>query len=454
MSIVPHDATSLEDSMHFYGSSDSRKRIKIDVRTRNIHGLTPLHLAVLNDRQKLAVSLINHGAEIEALSPRGRSSLHIAVADGNFSMGNLLIRMGANCGQTDPTGDSPLSIAISTKLAGYKEMMCLLKTKDLPAVAYAKELHRRKSIALTADVGGDTTFESNDLHGLIKAELEGEFGGYCSWRRIAKGILAFRTEFPDLISERTANLIIETVKLASKDEHKSIDQLYNRWKENLPIILNTGCKNHFTSILLWKNRLIHCNRAATGYSSDKFDRQYMSGDLIHEIINIENQEESEFDTFFSEELPQVLSFRKTVIDEFLENTYIPEQTIGNCTWANAEGIILPFLILCDIQQPIKGYEMGPRSLQAIRNRQSHVFDTWKAFVQMRILSKYIKRKIASASLGTQIQEGRLYAPDLELFTKALEAIALPPHADEKLCTQKQKIDALYHILYGLYARIG
>ena len=59
-------------------------------------GLTPLHYAVLAGHIDVMKCLIEHGAEINALSKVGTTPLHLAVKSGNIDVAKVLIDLGAD----------------------------------------------------------------------------------------------------------------------------------------------------------------------------------------------------------------------------------------------------------------------------------------------------------------------------------------------------------------------
>ena len=82
-------------------------------------GWTPLHLAALYGRAEAAKLLLDHGADVHALTEGIRfvnpsTPLHAAVASGNADIAALLLQAGADPSAPDGDGYTPLHLAAST----------------------------------------------------------------------------------------------------------------------------------------------------------------------------------------------------------------------------------------------------------------------------------------------------------------------------------------------------
>ncbi|VDP97877.1 unnamed protein product [Trichobilharzia regenti] len=75
------------------------------------NGNTPLHLACINDRSNVVLSLCNAGAPLEVRNKDRKTPLLCAVFTGSESCVHALLRSGARADVTDEGGNTPLHIA-------------------------------------------------------------------------------------------------------------------------------------------------------------------------------------------------------------------------------------------------------------------------------------------------------------------------------------------------------
>jgi ankyrin repeat protein len=78
-----------------------------DVKTQDISGTTPLHLAALNNHKEIAEQLIRKGAEIDARNEDGKTPLYYSI-NHSLEIAELLISHGANVNAEDVYGQTPL----------------------------------------------------------------------------------------------------------------------------------------------------------------------------------------------------------------------------------------------------------------------------------------------------------------------------------------------------------
>jgi ankyrin repeat protein len=71
----------------------------------------PLHRAIIEDHDKVAILLLSHGADIIGKDHLGYSPLHHATEIGNFSMVQVLFMYGAQPSPRDHQGATPLHLA-------------------------------------------------------------------------------------------------------------------------------------------------------------------------------------------------------------------------------------------------------------------------------------------------------------------------------------------------------
>lgn len=87
-------------------------------------GASPLHMCGMSKDNQLAVTtLVEHGADIEALDTYGMTALH-RMASNNLAIGaKMLIRAGANPGYKGKIGVSPMEMAMESRAANVIEVL-------------------------------------------------------------------------------------------------------------------------------------------------------------------------------------------------------------------------------------------------------------------------------------------------------------------------------------------
>lgn len=84
------------------------------------NGYTPLHIAVEQRQEEAIVAMKERGADLNLPLPGGRTPLHMAAEAGmDLSFLNFLMKSGARPGQQDLQGNTPLQCAV---IAGYRDV--------------------------------------------------------------------------------------------------------------------------------------------------------------------------------------------------------------------------------------------------------------------------------------------------------------------------------------------
>ncbi|CAM9575831.1 unnamed protein product, partial [Hapterophycus canaliculatus] len=80
----------------------------VDLRTRNVRGMTPLHLACSAGQVDVARVLLLAGADSHARDHRSRCPLHMAALSGSSELVTSLLACGANPNKASDIGTTPL----------------------------------------------------------------------------------------------------------------------------------------------------------------------------------------------------------------------------------------------------------------------------------------------------------------------------------------------------------
>ena len=99
--------------------NDLRLFLERDTRSlneRDEDNLTPLHLAVDQDRDDMVSLLLEFGAEVNVHTFEARlTPLHVAVRNNNLAITDRLLEAGADVNSRNKIDHTPLHVAVSTK---------------------------------------------------------------------------------------------------------------------------------------------------------------------------------------------------------------------------------------------------------------------------------------------------------------------------------------------------
>lgn len=100
---------------------------EVNAASRETMKLTPLASALAVQRNDIARTLIEHGANVNAKGENDVTPLHTAAARGNIESATLLLNHGADVGATTTDGKTPLSYA---EERNHPEMAEFLKRRS------------------------------------------------------------------------------------------------------------------------------------------------------------------------------------------------------------------------------------------------------------------------------------------------------------------------------------
>ena len=114
---------------------------EMDVNALSAHGETALAYAASNGNTEIAGLLIEHGADVNVVSPTsGRTALHTSAADGYLEFVQLLVKNGADPNLREVEGLTPLGVALAyspypgrvSKPTNKEAVICLLRSTETP----------------------------------------------------------------------------------------------------------------------------------------------------------------------------------------------------------------------------------------------------------------------------------------------------------------------------------
>ena len=109
---------SIDEKLRFFVREDNYFKFKenfikemIHIESKDEFGNTLLNLAVQCNATKIAIFLVDEGAEVNSLNNKLNSPLHYALCHNNYKIANLLINKKANEDQTNERGLTPWQYA-------------------------------------------------------------------------------------------------------------------------------------------------------------------------------------------------------------------------------------------------------------------------------------------------------------------------------------------------------
>ncbi len=81
------------------------------LKATDLHGWTPLHMAVQFLKPEIVKLLLASGAEVSARDVKGWTPLHLAAAGGSVEITKLLLAHGAGVAETSNDGNTPVDLA-------------------------------------------------------------------------------------------------------------------------------------------------------------------------------------------------------------------------------------------------------------------------------------------------------------------------------------------------------
>ena len=106
-----------------------------NVNALTTNNITPLHWAALNGHTEIARALINKGADVNALTTKNATPLHAAAFNGHTKTARVLINAGANLAIKTISDETALDLA---RRANHVPMVAYLES--VPGLS--EELHR------------------------------------------------------------------------------------------------------------------------------------------------------------------------------------------------------------------------------------------------------------------------------------------------------------------------
>ncbi|MBS0634631.1 MAG: ankyrin repeat domain-containing protein [Verrucomicrobia bacterium] len=368
--------------IHAIITAMERQGISVDIGNRE--NITPLVSAVLAGREDVVLRLLEARANPNHRDANGFSVLHEAAYRGVEAIFNALRKKGASFTHVTDEGNTALLYA---RNLGHTTFYKTIKALHSNVTEYSRVLRGRKLLCHMLGISGTTTLAhpSDGFDKKITVDLTG-WWHLSVWNLIAKRAPHFF---------KTSPTIVEACLTATSNEPDTVEALLSRYKEGKPIILNCGFSGHYDAIVLWDFYCIICNRGAhkarTTCEVLRIDPTQVDAKFITQIRALRDKSPGEYLYFLNSNFPRRLTspLPETIRGLLEKRLSLPEQCVGNCTWANAEAVIFVLLVL----EPIIPLEKFPEEgeLDRIVKDRMQLFESWRTFMITGQVASYLRR---------------------------------------------------------------
>ncbi|KYQ92184.1 ankyrin repeat-containing protein [Tieghemostelium lacteum] len=190
----------------------------------NIHGVSPIHVAVLKNNMDLLKMLLESGADVNAYKKDGSTSLHIAAISGNAEAARVLLKNGANIMTANRFGSTPIHEAcikcqpeVVEVLLQHEKALVNLKDKD-----GSSPLHLACNLSQSNVQGNISVVKVLLSHG---ANINEQDNGCATPLHILACIGDKAIEVTKLLLHNGANPTLENVYGWTPIHHVSVDQM-------------------------------------------------------------------------------------------------------------------------------------------------------------------------------------------------------------------------------------
>ena len=373
----------------------------ISVDLGNKQKVTPLVCAVWAGREDAVLRLLEARANPNQADANGFSVLHEAAYAGIEAIFNALRKNGASLTHVTAEGNTALLFA---RNLGHNPFYKSLKPLNCNVTEYSRVLRGRKLLGHMLGLSGTTTLAHPN--GFFNDKIVVQLTGWWHlgvWNLIAKRAPHFFKNSPS---------IVEACLTATSNAPCTVETLLMRYNKGKPIVLNCGFQGHYVSIVLWDFYFIVCNRgskkARTTCEVLRIDPAQVDASFITQIRNLHDKSPGEYLYFLNSNFLQrnEVSLPSTIRGLLEKLLSLPEQEVGNCTWANAEAVVFVLLVLEQIR-PLAIFPDESELENIVKNQKQH-FASWQTFMLINQVDSYLRRpKTLTAATDLYPEDWRL-----------------------------------------------
>ncbi|XP_072827576.1 ankyrin-3 isoform X12 [Vicugna pacos] len=97
--------------------------LTVHLKMVTMNGYTPLHIAAKKNQMDIATTLLEYGADANAVTRQGIASVHLAAQEGHVDMVSLLLSRNANVNLSNKSGLTPLHLAAQEDRVNVAEVL-------------------------------------------------------------------------------------------------------------------------------------------------------------------------------------------------------------------------------------------------------------------------------------------------------------------------------------------
>lgn len=377
-----------------YNAIDSAKQLcenGVNLDTPNRRGITPLAQAALNRNLEMVKALVKAGADVNAPEIPTLMPLWNSIVLGDNNIVKLLIEKGADPIRLINSGLDLIYARSSYDKTPERENLneVLSSIPLFQPLCYENDL--RATLSTISEVDNSSVVVSNSdfqFIGTIKANR-----GYTQLGMLAKTLTCFSDfvqNFPHLISNEMINLINGAARPFLSSYINGTNTYFEQWEKDEPVIIPGRVENHLLYFLIWQDIFVICDRANDStHKICTFDRAKLTNEMIQQMLGYEDNQD--YYSYIYDELPILLDMQPESFSGKLAMRSLEEQKIGNCTYANAEGIISLMLVVAWYYSS-KNNESSvddKRSIDKIVAEQAQIMDNFNAYFILSNLKLYI-----------------------------------------------------------------
>lgn len=225
-------------------------------------------------------------------------------------------------------------------------------------------------------------------------------------KKTARSLEKFSQKCPTLVSHDLAAEFTAGMYLAANHRKVGADQYLERIASGKPTFLLTGSLDHAVAILVWGDLMVICDRAkvCNPYSTltvGQFDPSKMDEHFIQKTLGLGRQTmdalEKATREYDENSLLGQIGFKIKRGSSLESLAALPQQRVGNCTFASAEGILKVFLALATVT-PEKALTMSYTEQYDAAKAIDASFQGWTFFNKISGL-KNVKKKADISGLA-------------------------------------------------------
>lgn len=367
-----------------------------DLNKIDQNGQTLLTQAIIDKDQEFVKILLQAGCNPRTLNKSGIAPLTLASVNTQFEIAKMIIQEGgtqfAVLSKEHPTPLDSLYYLKFNYPHDFKSINEILAQKEPILLKQLKEQYLIKMISHSTNQKGTLELKPIKEREASTLSIDKEGGIPFFWlNKMAKAT--------KLMEKQDFDLLTQTLKFSSNIKAQTTTDTLLRIQEGLPVILYTGYVGHTVSVLIWGDYFVLCNRGESSRAPIeiyKYDKEKMTENIIESIQNTTKGDAKSYQDLFFNTLPKELNFKQGIIEKAIQKgCSLPDQKVGNCSWASPETAVWALRSLQNIFGEEKGKlkNTSPSTtevVQALTNGKRE-FRSWLVSNQLYHIDRYIKR---------------------------------------------------------------